>query len=660
MLLPSPALEFALEFAEYEALACGSRQVSAEHMLVGILSLDKVLLPEVEEQIEIPPEKFNPFRAEWLRLKSILSMMGAEPKNLRRLLRKRANIAGQEHRVLRVELGRLKHLWPRLRERSAAGNGGGHELREAILRSASQLAAERGWLNIGAAHVLHVILRREVPLRTLLAREGVDVESLARLLLTDSPQPSQEQQSSQPQHEEIGISDSESASLVGKGESASLEPSIAESGQLVAEDQSDNSAHVALHESDQHLQPSGSEMPVHITESIAAEKSPLQFLPSSDRVAERLALLCDLPLRIDKDSELGSLLQHFLEASIQVIPGARQGAVCLGKELRLKAHLPVEEEPLVSTRAACRAFERKEGFICRAGEFETLASREQIYSMYAPLLWKGEALGIICLYGDKCKKFDSDDLKLFLGLAQHASMAVANLRMQDELKHKAATLERLLKNFSPKIREELVRRAQQGRLHLGGQRSEVTILFSDIRHFTRITREMDTDDVVEMLNECFSACVESLIKFDGTVDKFIGDAILAVFGSPEHDPEQHIKAVRAALEMQTAVAELNRRRKLLDKPPCEIGIGIHCGEVLHGFIGSSERIEFTVIGDPVNFASRYCDNAEAGQILVSRDLYEHIFHEVEAQQILVKAKHEGMLSAYAIKRLKPTSARKLA
>jgi class 3 adenylate cyclase len=659
MLLPSPALEFALEFAEYEALTSGSRQISAEHLLVGIFSLDKVLLPEVEQQIEIPPEKFNQFRAEWLQLKSILSMMGAEPKNLRRLLRRRAN-AGQEHRVLKVELGKLKHLWPRLRERSAGGNGGGHELREAILRAASQLAAERGWSKIGAVHVMHVILRREAPLRGLLAREGVDVESLATLLLADSPQRTYEELLGIPNESTTASENLEHSSLVAEDQSTKVEPRVDEHEHAIPGTQRSAESMSAAPEGGEHLQSPKPELPEQITESIAAEKSTLHFLPSSDGVAERLALLCDLPLRIDKDADLGTLLQHFLEAAIQIVPGATQGAVCLGKELRLKAHLPIEEEPLVSTRAAWRAFERQEGFICRAGEFETLASRQQIYSMYAPLLWKGESLGIICVYGEKSKHFDSDDLKLFLGLAQHASMAVANLRMQEELKRKAATLERLLKNFSPKIREELVRRAQHGRLHLGGQRSEVTILFSDIRHFTRITREMDTDDVVEMLNECFSACVESLIKFDGTVDKFIGDAILAVFGSPEPDPEQHIKAVRAALEMQAAVAELNQRRKLLGKPPCEIGIGIHCGEVLHGFIGSSERIEFTVIGDPVNFASRYCDNAEAGQILVSRDLYEHNFHEVEAQQVAIRAKHEGTLAAYAIKRLKTASGRKSA
>src|SRR6185437_1792764 len=536
MLLPSPALEFALEFAEYEALTSGSGQISAEHMLVGILSLDKVLLPEVEEQIEIPAEKFNQFRAEWLHLKSILSMMGAEPKKLRRLLRRRAN-AGQEHRALKVEFGKLKQLWPRLRERSAGADAGGHELRGAILRSASRLATERGWSKIGAVHVMHVILRREVPLRGLLAREGVDVESLSRLLLANSPQRTYEELLRIPLENQTASEDSERSSPGAEVQSTSVQASMEEHAQAIPEDQSfDHASSAALGESGEHLQSPKPELPEQITESIAAERSTLQLLPSSDGVAERLALLCDLPLRIDKDANLGTLLQHFLEAAIQIVPGANQGAVCLGKELRLKAHLPVEEEPLVSTRAAWRAFERQEGFICRAGEFETLASREQIYSMYAPLLWKGETLGIICLYSDKLKQFDSDDLKLFLGLAQHASMAVANLRMQDELKHKAATLERLLKNFSPKIREELVRRAQQGRLHLGGQRSEVTILFSDIRHFTSITREMDTDDVVEMLNECFSACVESLIKFDGTVDKFIGHAILAVFGSPEPDP----------------------------------------------------------------------------------------------------------------------------
>lgn len=306
MLLPSPALEFALEFAEYEALTSGSRQISAEHLLVGILSLDKVLLPEVEEQIEIPPEKFNQFRAEWLRLKSILSLMGAEPKNLRRLLRRHANVAGQEHRVLKVELGKLKHLWPRLRERSAAGNGRGHELREAILRSASQLAGERGWLKIGAAHVMHVILRREVPLRSLLAREGVDVESLARLLLADSPQPLYEQPIPQPDDVKNEMEHSEPHNLAAENASTSIESGVSEPLPVTLENPSSgNTMDGALHERAEHPESSNPEIPEHITESIAAEKSALEFLPSSDSVAERLALLCDLPLRINKDADLG-------------------------------------------------------------------------------------------------------------------------------------------------------------------------------------------------------------------------------------------------------------------------------------------------------------------------------------------------------------------
>jgi adenylate cyclase len=155
-----------------------------------------------------------------------------------------------------------------------------------------------------------------------------------------------------------------------------------------------------------------------------------------------------------------------------------------------------------------------------------------------------------------------------------------------------------------------------------------------------------------MLNECFSASAESIFKFGGTIDKFVGDSVLAVFGSPDPDPQQHINALRAALSMQQAMAQLNRDRSARGRALCQIGIGVHCGEVLHGFVGAAERIEFTVIGDAVNRAARYCAAAAAGDVLISSELYQRVWRTVEASQTTIPTKHEGPLTAYRIKGLR--------
>jgi len=153
---------------------------------------------------------------------------------------------------------------------------------------------------------------------------------------------------------------------------------------------------------------------------------------------------------------------------------------------------------------------------------------------------------------------------------------------------------------------------------------------------------------VDLLNECFASLVEAIFKYDGTVDKYIGDAILAVFGSPEPDPQQHDKAVRAALEMQAAMTDLNETRARRGDVTCQIGIGVHCGEVLHGFIGTAERMEFTVIGDAVNRTSRYCDGAGPGEVLISPEVYELVWRQVEAERTSIPTKHEGDLPAYRV------------
>ena len=396
-----------------------------------------------------------------------------------------------------------------------------------------------------------------------------------------------------------------------------------------------------------------------ITTTIAADQGVIASVANvHSHEAQRLELLYGLPLQFGEQTQLDVLFRAIVKRLVEVIPGARRGALLLqdrrSGELLLKAHQP-EGEPAVSLSLARRAMEKKEGFLwCRGIDLSRSQTDLNMQSgMYAPLLWKGDALGVVSIdNADARNAFDVDDLKLLVAVARYAAMAVAQQQMHQELEQNSAILARLLTNFSPKIRDSLMEKARRGRLHLGGEKSEVTVLCSDIRGFTQISSSMDAEDIVEMLNDYFSCLIERIFKYDGTIDKFVGDAILAVFGSPEPDPQQQEKAVRAAMAMQDAMAELNQTRKARGQVTCEIGIGVHCGEVLHGFVGSRERMEFTVIGDPVNRAARYCDGARGGEVLISPEIHQRVWKLIQAESRLIQTKHEGDLAAFRIKAMK--------
>jgi len=270
--------------------------------------------------------------------------------------------------------------------------------------------------------------------------------------------------------------------------------------------------------------------------------------------------------------------------------------------------------------------------------------------MYVPLLWHGSPMGVLCVDNpERPSAFRKEDLQFLVSVAHYAAAAVANQHLQVSLAQKNKTMEHLLANFSPKLRSTLLQKAQEGKLKPGGQKSQVTILLSDLRGFTRVSTGLPAESVVEMLNDYFSALVEVVFQYDGTVDKFMGDAILAVFGSPEIDPDHAMKAVRAAIGMQAAAERVNSRRKAAGLPYCELGIGLHTGEVLHGFIGAEERLEYTVIGDTVNKASRYCDGAKGGEIVFSPELFDVLGGTVQATPSIIQTKHEGEQKACVLK-----------
>lgn len=400
---------------------------------------------------------------------------------------------------------------------------------------------------------------------------------------------------------------------------------------------------------------------VLIGERRGAESPAFSHDPSTAKAARRLAILYALPLELGAETRLETLLQTIVERVVAANPGASRGALLVrdaSGHLLLKAHVP-PGEPAVSLTLAQRAMDSREAFTWRRGVDPTVSQSELALrsGMYAPLLWKGEVLGVLCLDGEAgAAMFDDEALQFLMAVAHHAAMAIAQRQMQDELDRTATLLGRLLTNFSPQVRTRLLERAGRQRLHLGGERSEVTLLCADIRGFTRLSAGMDVGDVVDMLNDYFSLLVEVIFRHGGTIDKFVGDAILAVFGSPEPDPDQHDRALRAAVDMQAAMGDANIRRAASHQVTCEIGIGLHCGEVLHGFIGSQERMEFTVIGDAVNLVSRYCDGAAAGAILMSPEMHERGWKVVHTEPVSLVTKHGAELRGFRVKGLRGATA----
>ena len=193
----------------------------------------------------------------------------------------------------------------------------------------------------------------------------------------------------------------------------------------------------------------------------------------------------------------------------------------------------------------------------------------------------------------------------------------------------------LEKYVSAPVATEILRRNDEYEHSLGGERRHVTILTSDVRGFTTLSETSDPFELVQQLNEYFTAMVEVVMRHEGTLDKYIGDAILAVYGAPlsAGPVVDALRAARTAVEMRDELAKLQEGWKAQGRPPIKIGIGLNSGYAIVGNIGSPRRMEYTVIGDVVNVACRVeALTKEFGtDILITESVYELIrdYAEVE-------------------------------
>jgi adenylate cyclase len=209
--------------------------------------------------------------------------------------------------------------------------------------------------------------------------------------------------------------------------------------------------------------------------------------------------------------------------------------------------------------------------------------------------------------------------------------------------------DKLRTTFGKYMTESVLQHLLNGKVQLGGETLRVTVLFSDIRSFTTISESMEAHALVALLNEYFTEMVSIVMNYGGVVDKYIGDAIMAIFGAPVPTEHDAVNAVRAAVEMRAALGRLNERLQARGVQPLRTGIGIHTGDVVAGNIGSEQRMEYTVIGDPVNVASRLESNTKdlGVNVLVSATTYELTKDVIEARpvrELTVKGRAEPIMT----------------
>jgi adenylate cyclase len=200
-------------------------------------------------------------------------------------------------------------------------------------------------------------------------------------------------------------------------------------------------------------------------------------------------------------------------------------------------------------------------------------------------------------------------------------LAFAFNRMAEDLEVKEKIKDSFGRYVTPEIVDIIL--ANPESQWMKGATVEASVLFVDIRGFTALSENKTPEVIVDLLNDYLTRVTDSVIKYGGHVNKFVGDEAMAVFGAPAANPDHALAAIRAALEIQDEIAELNRQKKM-NGMKIGVGVGINSGEMLSGNLGSQKRMEYTVIGDNVNIASRLTKVAKAGEILISKKTFDAV------------------------------------
>jgi class 3 adenylate cyclase/prepilin signal peptidase PulO-like enzyme (type II secretory pathway) len=272
----------------------------------------------------------------------------------------------------------------------------------------------------------------------------------------------------------------------------------------------------------------------------------------------------------------------------------------------------------------------------------------------APIYAEGRLFAVINVESMRNPDYSRDDQNLLATCGDIAGLVMKNAKLysatmddlvsaqklsEDQLRRNEELKGSLSRIVSPSVAEMIM--TDPSGLKLGGSKCEVTTFFTDIRGFTKMSENMDPTDIVEQLNVYFTRMTDILMDLDGTLDKYVGDELMALFGAPVSREDDPIRAVLCGVRMLDALRELQEVWKKEGKPVIQIGIGANTGEVTAGYMGSEKQLSYTVIGDNVNLAARVMSVAKGMQMFITRTTYERVkdFFIIEQREsIMVKGK----------------------
>ncbi len=360
---------------------------------------------------------------------------------------------------------------------------------------------------------------------------------------------------------------------------------------------------------------------------------------------KKLLTLYEVGNIVNSVLELKTLLSIIMAMAIKVMQANRGFLLIREKNGELK---PVATHALTTSEAQAPYSqtivdtvlkERVPVLVLDATQDVRFSNRESLRALplssviCVPIWERDNIVGVI--YVDKAEgtnTFNEEDMYFLSAFANQAAVAITNAKLFDDVRREERLRTSLQRYLSPNLVDEMVQKSGVT-FSLGGEKRKVSILFCDIRGFTSLTEREPVEVVVTLLNEYFSAMSDVIFANHGTLDKFIGDAIMAIYGAPLDLPDNAFQCVKTAIEMREKLVFLNEKWKSGNRPQIQVGFGINTGEAIVGNIGSERRMEYTAIGDMVNVASRIEGETGSNQIFITESTFAELGNRVNVKKL---------------------------